>query len=81
MNLCPVRFNENLAHLRSIASSLRGLATVALTLAFAVLYGAIFLGWVKPVADGRLVNRLEPIILVIMFYYFGRLLSQQLRVR
>ena len=50
---------------------------VVLTLIFVGLYGAALLGWLKPLADDRMVMRLEPIIFAIIGYYFGRLPSQQ----
>src|SRR6185295_9194779 len=34
-------------------------------------------GWLKPLADEKMVLRLEPIIFVIIGYYFGRLPGQQ----
>jgi hypothetical protein len=50
---------------------------VVLTLIFISLYGAALVGWLKPLADEKMVLRLEPIIFVIIGYYFGRLPSQQ----
>jgi len=50
---------------------------VVLTLVFVVLYGAALFGWLKPLADDRMVMRLEPIIFAIIGYYFGRLPGQQ----
>jgi hypothetical protein len=50
---------------------------VVLTLIFVVLYGAALFGWLKPLADDRMVMRLEPIIFAIIGYYFGRLPGQQ----
>lgn len=50
---------------------------VVLTLIFISLYGAALTGWLKPLADEKMVMRLEPIIFVIIGYYFGRLPSQQ----
>jgi len=50
---------------------------VVLTLVFISLYGAALLGWLKPLADEKMVLRLEPIIFVIIGYYFGRLPAQQ----
>jgi hypothetical protein len=40
---------------------------------FIVLYGAALLGWLSSVTDERMATHLEPIIFVIMGYYFGRL--------
>lgn len=50
---------------------------VVLTLVFVVLYSAALFGWLKPLADDRMVMRLEPIIFAIIGYYFGRLPAQQ----
>jgi hypothetical protein len=50
---------------------------VVLTLVFISLYGAALTGLLKPLADERMVMRLEPIIFVIIGYYFGRLPGQQ----
>jgi hypothetical protein len=41
------------------------------------LYGAALIGWLKPLANEKMVLRLEPIIFVIIGYYFGRLPAQQ----
>jgi hypothetical protein len=35
------------------------------------------LGWLKPLTDVSMITRLEPIIFVIIGYYFGRLPAQQ----
>jgi hypothetical protein len=50
---------------------------VVLTLIFITLYGAALTGLLKPLADEKMVMRLEPIIFVIVGYYFGRLPGQQ----
>lgn len=50
---------------------------VSLTLIFVVLYAAALFGWLKPLSDTTMVTRLEPIIFVIIGYYFGRLPAQQ----
>src|SRR5947208_13509937 len=50
---------------------------VVLTLVFITLYGAALTGLLKPLADEKMVLRLEPIIFVIIGYYFGRLPGQQ----
>jgi Ca2+/Na+ antiporter len=50
---------------------------VILTLVFVVLYTVALLGWLKPLSDVTMVMRLEPIIFVIIGYYFGRLPAQQ----
>jgi N-acetyl-gamma-glutamylphosphate reductase len=50
---------------------------VALTFIFIFLYASALIGWLKPLADERMIVRLEPIIFVVIGYYFGRLPSQQ----
>jgi hypothetical protein len=62
---------------QDIANALKGWVMIALTLAFVSLYGAALTGWLKPLADEKMVMRLEPIIFVIIGYYFGRLPAQQ----
>jgi uncharacterized protein YlxW (UPF0749 family) len=59
------------------ADALKSWMMVALTASFTLLYSAAIVGWLKPVTDERLVARLEPIIFVIIGYYFGRLPAQQ----
>jgi hypothetical protein len=62
---------------RDMTDALKGWVMVALTLIFVALYGAALAGWLKPVADEKMIARLEPIIFVIIGYYFGRLPAQQ----
>ena len=57
--------------------TLKNWIMVVLTLLFISLYGAALIGWLKPLADEKMVMRLEPIIFVIIGYYFGRLPGQQ----
>jgi len=59
------------------ADTLKNWIMVVLTLVFVSLYGAALIGWLKPLADEKMVLRLEPIIFVIIGYYFGRLPGQQ----
>lgn len=59
------------------AAALRNWMMTALTTIFVLLYGAVLLGWLKPLPDDRALARLEPIIFVIIGYYFGRLPAQQ----
>jgi hypothetical protein len=60
-----------------IATALKSWMMVALTLIFILLYSAALFGWVKPLTDESVIGRIEPIIFVIVGYYFGRLPSQQ----
>jgi len=59
------------------SDTLKNWIMVVLTLVFISLYGAALVGWLKPLADEKMVLRLEPIIFVIIGYYFGRLPGQQ----
>src|SRR5205823_11882948 len=71
------KFTPNNTPSQDMANVLRGWIMIALTLIFVSLYGAALIGWLKPLADEKMVLRLEPIIFVIIGYYFGRLPAQQ----
>jgi hypothetical protein len=60
-----------------MAEVLKGWTMVVLTFGFVMLYGCALLGWLKPLSDVSMITRLEPIIFVIIGYYFGRLPAQQ----
>jgi hypothetical protein len=62
---------------QGMSNVLKNWVMVVLTLIFVLLYGAALTGWLKPLADEKMVIRLEPIIFVIIGYYFGRLPAQQ----
>jgi len=62
---------------QTAADALKGWVMVALTLVFVALYGAALTGWLRPLPDEKMVTRLEPIIFVIIGYYFGRIPAQQ----
>lgn len=62
---------------QDMANALKSWVMVILTLIFVLLYGAALIGWLKPLTDVTMVTRLEPIIFVIIGYYFGRLPAQQ----
>jgi hypothetical protein len=55
---------------------LRSWVMVVLTLIFVLLYASALTGWLRPLADERMIARLEPVIFVIIGYYFGRLPAQ-----
>ena len=59
------------------SDTLKNWIMVVLTLVFITLYGAALTGLLKPLTDEKVVLRLEPIIFVIIGYYFGRLPGQQ----
>lgn len=60
-----------------LSNALRSWVMVALTFIFIILYASALIGWLKPLADEKMIVRIEPIIFVIIGYYFGRLPSQQ----
>lgn len=59
-----------------MADALKNWLMVALTLIFVALYTAALTGWLRPLADVTMITRLEPVIFVIIGYYFGRLPAQ-----
>lgn len=62
---------------RAMGDALKHWLMVVLTLVFVLLYGAALLGKLRPLTDLSVVARLEPIIFVIIGYYFGRFPAQQ----
>jgi choline-glycine betaine transporter len=60
-----------------LSDALRSWVIVLLTLAFVLLYALALIGKIKPLADVTIVSRLEPILFVIIGYYFGRLPARQ----
>ena len=68
---------ESAPRARDTAEPLRSWVMPGLTLLFVGLYGAALGGWLRPLSDERMVTRLEPIILAIIGYYFGRLPAQE----
>ena len=62
---------------QNMTDALKSWMMVALTLMFVMLYAAALFGWLKPLSDITMISRLEPIIFVIVGYYFGRLPAQQ----
>lgn len=61
---------------QSITDALKGWMMVALTLIFVLLYVTALFGLIMPPKDVSMITRLEPIIFVIIGYYFGRLPAQ-----
>lgn len=60
-----------------LAETLKSWGMVFITLLFIALYGLALIGKLKPLADISVVARLEPIIFVLLGYYFGRLPGHQ----
>jgi len=56
---------------------MRGWVMAIVSLGFVVLYGLALLGKIKTIADPAVLSRVEPIVFVIIGYYFGRLPGQQ----
>jgi hypothetical protein len=61
----------------TLSNTFRSWIMVMLTLLFVLLYASALIGWLKPLADEKMIVRLEPIIFVIIGFYFGRLPSQE----
>ena len=61
----------------TLAQTLKNWLMVFLTLTFVVLYGLALLGKLRPLADVSTINRLEPLIFIIIGYYFGRLPGEE----
>jgi hypothetical protein len=57
----------------TMSDGIRNWVMVALTAVFVLLYVASLLGYIRPLTDYGVVTRLEPIVFVIIGYYFGRL--------
>ncbi|HSE25187.1 MAG TPA: hypothetical protein VLB68_26235 [Pyrinomonadaceae bacterium] len=57
---------------QSTTDVIKGWLMILLTVAFVVLYGLALMGKIRPLADTSIVSRIEPIIFVIIGYYFGR---------
>jgi hypothetical protein len=62
---------------RERGSGLKSWAMVGLTFGFILMYAAVLTGWLRPMADDKSLARLEPIIFMIIGYYFGRQPSQE----
>lgn len=60
-----------------MTDGLKNWVMIVLTLLFITLYALAIIGWLKPLTDFTVAARLEPIIFVIIGYYFGRLPAQQ----
>ena len=73
----PDNYAENQKAGDSKSDLLKSWMMVALTLISVFLYAAALIGWLKPLTDTAMVSRLEPIIFVIIGYYFGRLPAQR----
>jgi hypothetical protein len=61
----------------SFSEAFKSWVMVLLALVFVVLYGLALIGKLRPLADASMVTRLEPLIFVIIGYYFGRLPGEE----
>lgn len=59
-----------------MGDGLKNWVMVILTLVFVSLYASALIGWLRPLTDVTMITRLEPVIFVIIGYYFGRLPAQ-----
>ena len=62
---------------RSLSDGVKSWVMVLLTLAFVILYGFALLGKLRPLADISMVTRLEPLVFIVIGYYFGRLPGEE----
>jgi len=62
---------------KSVTEILRDSLMVIVTLIFVLLYAAAFAGKFDPLKDNTLLLRLEPIIFILIGYYFARRPSRQ----
>jgi hypothetical protein len=60
-----------------MGNGLRDWTMAVLMFVFILLYGAVLLGWLRPLPGEQMAARLEPIIFVFIGYYFSRFPSQQ----
>ena len=63
---------------QNFAAFFKSWMMVALTLIFVSLYAASLFGWLQPLTDTTVLSRLEPIIFVVIGFYFGKMLALQI---
>ena len=66
------KHTSNAPNGKAIGELLKDSLMVILTLVFVLLYAAAFTGKFDPLKDNTILLRLEPIILMLIGYYFGR---------
>ena len=71
------KITPNTAREKNAVEILKDALMVILTLIFVLLYAAAFAGKFDPLKDNTLLLRLEPIILILITFYFTRLSSRQ----
>lgn len=60
-----------------MGNGLRDWMMTVLMFVFIFLYGAVLVGWLRPLPGEQMAARLEPIIFVFLGYFFSRFPSQQ----
>jgi hypothetical protein len=68
---------KNTINGKNITEILKDSIMVILTFIFVLLYAAAFTGKLDPLKDNTMLLKFEPIIFILIGYYFGRLPSQQ----
>jgi hypothetical protein len=68
---------KNTTNGKSITEILNNSIMVILTFIFVLLYAAAFTGKFDPFKDNTMLLKLEPIIFILIGYYFGRFPSRQ----
>jgi|SoiMethySBSTD1v2_1073268.scaffolds.fasta_scaffold04711_5 hypothetical protein len=61
----------------TMVDAIRVWVMAIVSLGFVVLYGLALLGKIKTIADPAVLTRVEPLVFVIIGYYFGRIPGQQ----
>jgi hypothetical protein len=60
--------------------AVRNRVTTAVAAAYLLIYAAALFGWLAPLADGRWVARAEPVLILAIGYYLGRLPARRMEV-
>ena len=60
-----------------VANVLRDWIMILLTIVVVALYGLALAGQLRSLPDQSILSRLEPVLFVVLGYYFGRLPAQQ----
>lgn len=68
---------QRLTTFHSALDSAREAMVLMLIALFVLLYTSVLTGWFKPVSDLGFLTRIEPIIFLIIGYYFGRFPSER----
>lgn len=70
--------DENNGHGNRLGEFIRDSAVVIVTIVFVGLYAAAFAGKLDPLRDNTMLMRLEPLIFILLGYYFARFPSRQI---